>query len=63
MGNILDLRTDGLLGCALSGSGPAVLVFYETGKSAAVEAVSREFEKVGVSSEIVFADLDARAWS
>ena len=58
MGNILDLRADGLLGCALSGSGPAVLVFYETGKSAAVEAVSREFEKVGVSSEIVFADLD-----
>lgn len=55
---ILRLRTDGLLGCALSGSGPAILVFYETGKRAAVEAVSREFEKAGSSSEIMYADLD-----
>lgn len=58
MESILNLRADGLLGCALSGSGPAVLVFYETGQKAAVEAVSREFEKAGVSSEIMFADLD-----
>ncbi len=55
---ILRLRTDGLLGCALSGSGPAILVFYETGKRAAVEAVSREFEKAGSVSEIMYADLD-----
>jgi homoserine kinase len=46
------------LGCALSGAGPAILVFYETGKRAAVEAVSREFEKVGTRSEIMFSDLD-----
>lgn len=58
MEGILNLRMAGLLGCALSGSGPAILVFYETGKNAVVEAVSNEFEKVGLSSEIMFSDLD-----
>ncbi len=55
---ILKLRTPGLLGCALSGAGPAVLVFYETGREAAVQAVSREFEKAGFASETVFPHLD-----
>lgn len=55
---ILKLRAPGLLGCALSGAGPAVLVFYETGREEAVKAVSREFEKAGFASETVFPHLD-----
>ena len=55
---ILKLREPGLLGCALSGAGPAVLVFYETGKEVAVRAVSREFEKAGFTSETMFPHLD-----
>ncbi len=55
---ILKLRSPGLLGCALSGAGPAVLVFYETGIETAVEAVAREFSKVGCESESMFPGLD-----
>ena len=55
---ILKLRVPGLLGCALSGAGPAILVFYETGREQAVEAVALEFERVGCPSEIMFPNLD-----
>ena len=55
---VLKLRRPGLLGCALGGAGPAVLVFYETGREEAVWAVSREFEKAGCASETVFPHLD-----
>ncbi len=55
---ILKLRVPGLLGCALSGAGPAVLVFYETGRRDAVEAVDGEFRKIGSRTEIMFPDLD-----
>ena len=55
---ILRLRVPGLLGCALSGAGPAVLVFYETGSETAVEAVAQEFQKVGCQPEAMFPDLD-----
>ncbi len=55
---ILRLRRPGLLGCALSGAGPAVLVFYETGREEAVEAVADEFHRAGCVSETMFPDLD-----
>ena len=55
---ILKLRCPGLLGCTLSGAGPAVLVFYETGREGAVHAVRREFEKEGFESEVMFPHLD-----
>lgn len=55
---ILGLRVPGLLGCALSGAGPAVLVFYETGRETAVEAVEREFRRAGCRSETMYPDLD-----
>ena len=58
MDAILKLRMPGLLGCALSGAGPGILVFYETGRQEAVESVCREFEKAGCSSEAMFPDLD-----
>ena len=55
---ILRLRVPGLLGCALSGAGPGVLVFYETGSETAVDAVAQEFQKVGCEPESMFPDLD-----
>ncbi len=55
---ILSLRSPGLLGCALSGAGPSVLVFYETGRQEAVEAVEREFKSAGCRAEIMFPNLD-----
>lgn len=58
LASILKLRFPGLLGCALSGAGPAVLVFYETGKEEAVEAVVQEFERAGCTAEAMFPDLD-----
>lgn len=58
LASILKLRFPGLLGCALSGAGPAVLVFYETGKEEAVEAVVHEFERAGCTAEAMFPGLD-----
>ena len=55
---ILRLRAQGLLGCALSGAGPAVLVLFETGRLQAVRAVESEFAKAGCRSEAMFPDLD-----
>ena len=57
---ILNLRVPGLLGCALSGAGPAVLVLYETGREEAVDAVASEFERAGCSTETMYAHLDRR---
>ena len=55
---ILKLRHPGLLGCSLSGAGPAVLVFYETGRKDAVAAVGREFARAGCSSDAIYPGLD-----
>ena len=55
---ILNLRVPGLLGCALSGAGPAVLVFFETGREEAVDSVAREFERLDCRTETMFPDLD-----
>ncbi len=53
MERILKLRAPGLLGCALSGAGPAILVFYDEGSEGVLDLVRAEFEKAGKSSEIV----------
>ena len=58
LASILRLRVDGLLGCALSGAGPAVLVLYDTGREDAVQAVVREFELAGCSAEAIYPHLD-----
>ena len=55
---ILKLRAPGLLGCALSGAGPAMLVLYETGREEAVELVRREFLKAGRQAEAMFPKID-----
>jgi len=48
---ILSLRMPGLLGCALSGAGPSILVLYQTGRDQTVDAVVNAFEKAGQSAE------------
>ncbi len=58
MDAILKLRAPGLLGCTLSGAGPAMLVFFETGSEPVVGLVSEEFRRAGQASEVLFPDLD-----
>jgi homoserine kinase len=59
MAEILKLREPGLLGCALSGAGPAMLVFYEKGAEPVVGLVQQEFRRAGRSSEVWFCSIDA----
>ena len=58
MKEILDLRAPGLLGCAMSGAGPSMLVFFETGREEVVELVVAEFEKAGKGAEAMFPKID-----
>ncbi len=44
---MLEVREPGLLGCALSGAGPSVLVFYERGSEGVTQSFERLFEKNG----------------
>ena len=54
---IIKLRTTGLLGCALSGAGPSILVFYEKGYERVCQAVQHVFAKHGKDSEVILAEL------
>ncbi len=54
---ILKLRAPGLLGCALSGAGPSVLVLYERGSENVAELVSQIFAHHGHQSEILYAQI------
>jgi homoserine kinase len=58
MEEILNLRMPGLLGCALSGAGPSILVLYETGSHGTAEAVKGAFEKTGRSAEVMWTTID-----
>ncbi len=50
---IAKLRVPGLLGCALSGAGPSILVFHERGHEDVCNTVCAVFKKHGRDSEIV----------
>jgi homoserine kinase len=54
---ILKLRAPGLLGCALSGAGPSILVFYERGHEAVCDLVRQIFRLNGHESETLFANI------
>jgi len=58
MKEILELRAPGLLGCAMSGAGPSMLVLYETGRHEVVDLVRKEFEKAGKRAEVMFPRID-----
>lgn len=54
---ILALRAPGLLGCALSGAGPAVLVFYERGREDVCDLVRQVFAAHGQQAEIIWSNV------
>jgi homoserine kinase len=54
---ILKLRAPGLLGCALSGAGPSVLVFYERGYESVCDLVRQVFALHGRESETLHAQI------
>jgi homoserine kinase len=53
LAEMLKLRAEGLLGCALSGAGPSVLVFYERGHEEVCELMRDAFAAHGHTSEIL----------
>ena len=55
--DILKLRAPGLLGCALSGAGPSILVFYERGYQQVCDLVRQVFALHGRQSEILHAPI------
>jgi homoserine kinase len=55
--DILKVRAPGLLGCALSGAGPSILVFYERGHEEVCELVREAFAAHGHASEVVWTQL------
>ena len=57
MEDILRLRAPGLLGCALSGAGPSMLVFYERGYEGVCDLVRQIFHLHGHDSEILWAQI------
>ena len=54
---MLALRRPGLLGSALSGAGPSVLVFYERGSENVCEVFREVWLRYGHQSEILWADI------
>jgi homoserine kinase len=53
LSEILKLRAPGLLGCALSGAGPGVLVFFERGHEAVCDLVRQVFAMHGCTTEVI----------
>lgn len=52
-----QLRVPGLLGCALSGAGPSIVVFYERGYEAVCEKIREIFQTKGHASEVLHANI------
>ncbi|MGH9628647.1 MAG: homoserine kinase, partial [Bryobacteraceae bacterium] len=50
---VLKLRAPGLLGCALSGAGPSILVFYERGSEQVCNLICQIFAIHGHGTEII----------
>ena len=53
LAEILHLRAPGLLGCALSGAGPSVLVFFERGNEEVCDLVRQIFAFHGRQSDML----------
>lgn len=53
MDEVLAVRADGLLGCALSGAGPAILVLHEAGRESVLADVTAVFERRGHAFELL----------
>lgn len=59
---IIGLRMKGLLGCALSGAGPSILVFYEKGYEHVCQSVQHVFTAHGKDSEVMLTELATRGY-
>jgi homoserine kinase len=59
---ILKLRATGLLGCALSGAGPSILVFHERGHENVCGLVQEVFARHGHRAEVVCSGVDPRGY-
>ncbi|MDQ6664826.1 MAG: homoserine kinase [Acidobacteriota bacterium] len=62
LAEILKLRAPGLLGCALSGAGPSVLVFYERGSEDVCDLVRQIFAARDCCAEIFFTRVAASGY-
>jgi len=60
---ITQLRAPGLLGCALSGAGPSILVFHERGHERVCELVRGVFSRRGHKSEVVCSAVSPRGYT
>jgi homoserine kinase len=54
---MLEVQQPGLLGCALSGAGPSVLVFYERGSESVTKLFEDLFARYGATSVTYFTDI------
>ena len=63
LADILKLRAPGLLGCALSGAGPSILVFYEQGHAQVCDLVRQVLALHGHSCEILEAPVDEHGYT
>jgi len=57
---ILRLRAPGLLGCALSGAGPSILVFFEKGHEGVCDLICQIFAMHGRKSEVLGEGMNMR---
>ncbi len=60
---VTKLHAAGLLGCALSGAGPSILVLYERGQESVCELAREIFSLQGGPSEILWTEPDPRGYT
>jgi homoserine kinase len=60
---MLSIHKKGLLGCALSGAGPSVLVFYERGHEAVTRAFEDIFRSHGNSARTYFTEIQRSGYA
>lgn len=60
--DILKLRAPGLLGCALSGAGPSIVVFFERGHQNVCDLIRQIFRLHGHESEALVANIADRGF-
>jgi homoserine kinase len=59
---MVKLRAPGLLGCALSGAGPSVLVFFEKGCEEVCDLIRQIFALRGHESEVLWPEIAAHGF-
>ena len=62
LSEILRLRAPGLLGCTLSGAGPAVLVFLERGYDRVLDLVRQIFAMNGCTTEVISTGVSSKGY-